>query len=132
MFYETVWRLPDGIEINDDTQYEVWYTWRDSADSSDNSTYYRVHFIEEFGKKEQTSVNDLSTVIRVILKMDGPKMWGLHPEKGWKRPSVIKYDGEWYVMVKEDNEYFQDRYYNFNQDVADGIYVPTGVKVGEE
>lgn len=90
---------------------------------------------EMFNLGAHSSTKDyvgIEMVTKVALKMDGPKMWGLHPEKGWKRPTVINYNGEWYVMVKEDNEYFQDCYYNYNQDVADGIYVPTGVKVGEE
>ena len=87
---------------------------------------------KDYVEKDLKLVNPLEMVTKVVLKMDGPKIWGLHPEKGWKRPTVIEHNGEWYIMVKEDNEYFQDRYYNYNQDVADGIYVPTGIKVGEE
>lgn len=45
--YETVWTLPKGVVVKDDTRYEIWYTWHDSADPSDSSTYYRVYFIKE-------------------------------------------------------------------------------------
>lgn len=31
----------------DDAKYVVWYTWKDSADTSDSSMYYTVHYIEE-------------------------------------------------------------------------------------
>lgn len=44
---ETVWTFPKGVEIKDDVKYVVWYTWKDSADSSDSSMYYTVHYIEE-------------------------------------------------------------------------------------
>lgn len=44
---ETVWIFPEGVEIKDDVKYLVWYTWKDSADSSDSSMYYTVHYIEE-------------------------------------------------------------------------------------
>ena len=44
---ENVWFLPDGVELKDDARYKVWYTWRDSADSSNSSMYYKVHYIEE-------------------------------------------------------------------------------------
>lgn len=44
---ETVWTFPEGVEIKDDVKYLVWYTWKDSADSSDSSMYYTVHYIEE-------------------------------------------------------------------------------------
>lgn len=45
--YETIWTLPKGFEVEDNVRYRVWYTWRDSADSSDSSMYYKVHYIEE-------------------------------------------------------------------------------------
>ena len=75
----------------------------------------------------------LNLVCRVLLKLIGPKLWGLHPEKGWKRPSVIDYNGEWYILTKEyADEYLPDDYYDYTKDIECGIYVPTGVKVGEE
>ena len=45
---ETIWKFPEGVEIEDDKKYRVCYTKRDNADSSDSSTYYTVHFIEEW------------------------------------------------------------------------------------
>ena len=72
------------------------------------------------------------TALRVLLKLIGPQIWGLAPEKGYKRPQVIEYNGEWYVMPKEDKEYFDKPYYDYTKDVECGIYVPTGIKVGEE
>ena len=74
----------------------------------------------------------IGLVQKVLLNLVGPKMWGLHPEKGWRRPMVIEYNGEWYVMPKEDNEYFQDKYFDYTKDVEAGVYVPTRIKVGEE
>lgn len=44
---ETLWLLLDNYKIEDDTIYDVWYTRKDSADSSDSSTYYKVHYIEK-------------------------------------------------------------------------------------
>ena len=74
----------------------------------------------------------LNLVRRVLLKLIGPKMWGFIPEKGWKRPEVIDYNGEWYIKEEEDKEYFQQKYFDYAKDIECGIYVPLGVKVGEE
>ena len=80
----------------------------------------------------QITTFDFNLVKRMLLNMIAPKMWGIMPEKGWVRPQVIAYNGEWYIRLQDDTEYFQDPYYNYKQDVENGIYVPTGVKVGEE
>ena len=74
----------------------------------------------------------LNLVHRVLLKLAGPKMWGFIPEKGWQRPEVIDHNGEWYIMSGEDKEYFDQPYFDYTKDIECSIYVPTGVKVGEE
>ena len=75
-------------------------------------------------------INDL--VIHIYLKLLAPKLWGVSPDKGWTRPLVIDYNGEWYIMSKEDNEYFPREYFDYTKDVENGLYVPTGIKVGEK
>lgn len=71
-------------------------------------------------------------VIHTYLKMLGPKIWGLTFDKGYKRPQVIEHNGEWYIMVIEDKEFFDHQYFDYTKDIECGIYVPTGIKVGEE
>ena len=85
----------------------------------------------DFENKESVE-NFLNITRRVALNMVGPKMWGLHPENGYVRPQIVEYNGEWYIKVKEDNEYFQEPYYDYEKDIESGLYVPTGVKVGEK
>jgi len=67
---------------------------------------------------------------RILVNMASSQIWGLHPEKGWSRPLVIEYNGEWYMLANLNEEkYFEEKYFDYSDDVKNGDYVPTGIKV---
>ena len=67
---------------------------------------------------------------RILVNMASSQIWGLHPEKGWSRPLVINYNGEWYILANLNEEkYFEEKYFDYSDDVKNGDYVPTGIKV---
>jgi len=68
----------------------------------------------------------------IFLNLASPKMWGLKPEKGWCRPCVIEHEGEYYCLRNPNEEvYFEEAYSDFTEDIKNGVYVPTGIKVNE-
>ena len=70
---------------------------------------------------------------RILVQMASTTSWGLHPEKGWSRPLVIQYNGEWYILANPgEDKYFEEQYFDYSEDVKNGEYVPYGMKVGEE
>ena len=64
---------------------------------------------------------------RVATKLTVTTSWGLHPEKGWSRPLCINHNGEWYMFAGTD-KYCKEPYYDYTEDIKNGLYVPMGIK----
>ena len=80
-------------------------------------------------------MDTLEIAKKVFFRLVSPKMWGLKPDPdgGWVRPELVEYNGEWYIKKDfDDKKVFKNSYNDFSEDIRNGEYVPTGVKVGEE
>ena len=86
---------------------------------------------EEKDKDVPVAEEPPNLLLRIAIEMFSTKIWWLTPEKGYTRPDVIQHNGEWYVKVKKDDEYFPEPYSDYTKDIERGIYAPTGIKVKE-
>ena len=73
---------------------------------------------------------EFDIVTKVATKLIGTKMWGLHPQKGWSMPLIIEYNGEYYRL--KEKVYREEKYFDYTEDIKNGVYEPTGIKVEEQ
>ena len=64
----TYWCYPNGVEekIEDDKTYKVWGEYRDSADSYESTTWYRVKYIEEVPEDKIALIKYLEKLLKEL------------------------------------------------------------------
>ena len=65
----TYWYYPEGVEdkVNNNKHYRVWYTWKDTADPTDTTTWYYVKYIEEIPEENIKFIEELKKIVKDLL-----------------------------------------------------------------